>query len=86
MVTKFKVEKFDGRNHFSLWHIKMCALLVQQGLSKALKGRKTPPTIMLDEENDELMEKSHRVILLCIGNEVLHEVAEEDTTAKLWLR
>ena len=41
---------------------------------------------MLDEENDELMEKTHRVILLCMGNEVFHEVAEEDTTTKLWLR
>ncbi|KAL6322910.1 hypothetical protein AAG906_021815 [Vitis piasezkii] len=39
-----------------------------------------------DEENDELMEKAHSVILLCLGNEVFHEVVEEDTTTKLWLR
>ena len=41
---------------------------------------------MSDEENDELMEKAHSVILLCLGNEVLHEVVEEDMAAKLWLR
>ena len=48
----------------------MRALLVQQGLSKALKGRKELPTTMSDEENDELMEKAHSAILLCLGNKV----------------
>ena len=41
---------------------------------------------MFDEENDEPMEKLHSVILLCLGNEVLCEVAKEDTIAKLWLK
>jgi hypothetical protein len=36
-ITKFKVEKFDGQNSFSLWRIKMRALLQQQGLAKVLK-------------------------------------------------
>lgn len=31
-TAKFKIEKFNGKNDFSLWHIKMCPLLVQQGL------------------------------------------------------
>ena len=64
----------------------MHALLVQLGLSKALKGKKALPTTMSNEEDDELMEKAHSVILLCKGNEVFHEVVEEDTVAKLWLR
>ena len=64
----------------------MRVLLVQQGLSKALKGREALPTTMSDEETDELMEKAHSVILLCLGNEVLCEVAKKDTTAKLWLK
>ncbi|RVW44318.1 Retrovirus-related Pol polyprotein from transposon TNT 1-94 [Vitis vinifera] len=66
MTTKFEVEKFDGRNDFSLWHVKMCALLVQQGLSKALKGKDALPTTMYDEEKDELKEKTHSAILLCL--------------------
>ena len=36
--------------------------------------------------DDELMEKAHSAILLCLGNEVLREVVEEDTTTKLWLK
>ena len=85
-MTKFEVEKFDGRNDFSLWHVKMCALLVQQGLSKALKGKDALPTTMYDEEKDELKEKTHSAILLCLGNEVFCEVVEKDMAAKLWLR
>ena len=64
----------------------MRALLVQQGLSKALKGGEDLPTTMSDEENDELMEKAHSAILLCLSNKVLCKVAEEDTAVKLWLR
>ena len=41
---------------------------------------------MFDEENDELMEKAHSTILLCLGNGVLREVAEKYTATKLWLR
>ena len=41
---------------------------------------------MFDEENDELMEKAHSAILLCLGNEVLCEIIEKDMTAKLWLK
>jgi hypothetical protein len=36
--AKFEVEKFDGHNSFSLWRIKMQALLRQQGLAKILDG------------------------------------------------
>ena len=52
-------------------------------MSKALKRKEALPTTMFDEENDELKEKAHSVILLCLGNEVFHEVVKEDTTAKL---
>ncbi|KAL6322036.1 hypothetical protein AAG906_003179 [Vitis piasezkii] len=53
MTTKFEVEKFDGRNDFNLWRVKMRALLAL-------------PTTMCNEENDELMEKTHSTILLCL--------------------
>ncbi|CAJ1852449.1 unnamed protein product [Sphenostylis stenocarpa] len=36
-VPKFDVEKFDGSNDFSLWKLKLQALLDQQGLTKALE-------------------------------------------------
>ena len=34
-TAKIEVDKFTGENDFSLWKIKMRALLVQEGLSHA---------------------------------------------------
>ena len=41
--------------------------MVQQGLSKALKGRKSLPTLTFDEEKDELVEKGCSATLLYLG-------------------
>nr|GFA57493.1 zinc finger, CCHC-type [Tanacetum cinerariifolium] len=35
-ITRFDIEKFDGKNDFGLWQIKMCALMVQHGCDVAL--------------------------------------------------
>lgn len=80
MIIKFKVENFDERNDLNLWGIKMHTLLIPQGLSKALKGMKALPTI------NELMEKAHIVLLLCLVNKVLCDIAKEDPTTNLWLK
>ncbi|XLU54053.1 hypothetical protein S245_048701, partial [Arachis hypogaea] len=37
VLSKFKVEKFDGSNDFSLWKLKVQALLVLQGSETALE-------------------------------------------------
>ena len=39
ITTKYGIVKFDKKNGFSLWRVKMQALLVQQGLLNALQGR-----------------------------------------------
>ena len=38
MMIKYEIVKFDGKNDFNLWHVKMLALLVQQGVLKILQG------------------------------------------------
>ena len=87
-TVKFEVEKFDGHNSFSLWHIKMQALLRQQGLAKVLKPQeeKKNGITAIDEivERGELEEKAHNIILLSLSDGVLREVADEETTTRLW--
>jgi hypothetical protein len=86
-TAKFEIEKFDGQNSFSLWHIKMRALLRQQGLAKVLEPQEEKIGISaIDEilERRELEEKAHNMILLSLSNGVLREVADEETTAGLW--
>ena len=41
--TKFEIEKFSGKNKFELWKLKMSDLLAQQGLHKALDGKRKNP-------------------------------------------
>ena len=36
----FEIEKFNGKNNFELWKLKMRDLLVQQGLQRALDGKR----------------------------------------------
>lgn len=83
--TKFEIEKFTGKNSFSLWHIKMRAILVQQGLVKALDGKEKLPSSLTSKQKDEVMEKAHSAILLNLGDEVLREVVDVTTAPKLWL-
>lgn len=50
LATKFEIENINGKIDFNLWHIKMCAFLVQQGLLKALKGEDVLPATLSDEK------------------------------------
>ena len=38
IVTKFDILKFDGKISFHIWKVQMMAILMQNGLKKALCG------------------------------------------------
>ncbi|GJZ07028.1 hypothetical protein Tco_0540821 [Tanacetum coccineum] len=54
-ITRFDIEKFDGKNDFGLWLIKMRALMVQHGCDAALE---TLPADMEAGEKAALMKKT----------------------------
>ncbi|KAK2987908.1 hypothetical protein RJ640_003175 [Escallonia rubra] len=62
--TKYDLEKFDGSNDFSLWRMKMRAILIQQELLKALKRRQGLPDTMSDDEKEDMLERAHSAMLL----------------------
>ncbi|GKA76891.1 retrovirus-related pol polyprotein from transposon TNT 1-94 [Tanacetum coccineum] len=76
------VEKFNGKSNFSLWRIKVRALLKQQGIWAPLAGPK--PADMTDAKYNSQDEKAHSTILLSLSDEVLYEVADEETAAGVW--
>ncbi|GKA53721.1 zinc finger, CCHC-type containing protein [Tanacetum coccineum] len=55
-ITRFDIEKFDGKNDFGLWQIKMRALMVQQGCDAALE---TLPVDMEACKKAALMKKAY---------------------------
>ncbi|KAK2973986.1 hypothetical protein RJ640_020432 [Escallonia rubra] len=71
--TKYDLEKFDGSNDFSLWRMKMRDVLIQQGLLKALKGKQGLPDTMSDDEKEDMLERAHSALLLCLANNVLRK-------------
>ena len=80
---KYVVEKFDGKNSFSLWKVKMKAMLVQQGIQKTLMGRNQLPDTLSESENDGIMEKATLSIQLSLTDEVFREVAEIEVADEL---
>ena len=60
--TKYKIEKFDRRNSFNLWRVKMQGFLVQQDMLKVLSGKDKLPESMSEDEKEELEMKAHSAI------------------------
>lgn len=84
MSAKIEIEKYDRNVNFGLWQVKMRAVLVQQGVSKALKGKQSLPDTMTEEDKEDMDEKALTSIQLCLSNEVLREVVHEKTATDLW--
>ena len=84
-VSGLKIDKFTGRNSFSLWQIKMRALLKQQGLWAPLATDKQGADTSTAEYR-LLEEKAHSTIVLCLADDVITEVADQDTAGALWLK
>nr|GEV42210.1 retrovirus-related Pol polyprotein from transposon TNT 1-94 [Tanacetum cinerariifolium] len=59
---KFELEKFNGSNDFTLWKVKMRALLVQQGCAAALEGEDKFLKDTKEEVKDHL-DTFNRIIL-----------------------
>ncbi|KAJ4721050.1 Retrovirus-related Pol polyprotein from transposon TNT 1-94 [Melia azedarach] len=78
-----KIDKFTGRNSFSLWQIKMRALLKQQGLWAPLARKPVDP---ITAEMAVMEEKAHSTIMLCLADDIITEVAEEETAQGLWVK
>ncbi|KAL8160958.1 hypothetical protein V2J09_012447 [Rumex salicifolius] len=83
-VTKFDIDKFDGKISFSIWRVQMKAVLTQNGLKKALESKAKMPAGTTDEQWTDLDERALSAIQLCLSREVLREVIHEETAAGLW--
>ncbi|KAK9740681.1 hypothetical protein RND81_03G053700 [Saponaria officinalis] len=83
-----KVDRFTGRNSFSLWQIKMRALLKQQWFLASLQKKKKEgaAAVAVTAEITSLEEKAHSTIILCLDDDIITEVAEEETVAGLWAK
>ena len=79
---KFDITKFDRTTSFTLWQVKMHAILAQSGLHVALQGKDN-----LEETEKQKADADYKalaMIQLSLSDEVLREVVHEKTAADLW--
>ncbi|CAN6483429.1 unnamed protein product [Victoria cruziana] len=86
-TIRFNIEVFDGKmKDFNMWRLKMQSRLVQHGLSKALKGKEALPADWSETDKEDYLERALAAMHLSLSDDVLHEVADEDSPTKLWLK
>ena len=83
-ITKTSIEKFDRNVNFSMWRLKMEAILIQDGCELALQGVEEKPSEMTLQEFAELDKRARSGIILNLAYEVLAEVAAETTAKGMW--
>ncbi|RVX11676.1 Retrovirus-related Pol polyprotein from transposon TNT 1-94 [Vitis vinifera] len=82
--AKFNVVKFDGSGNFSLCQKRVKHLLVQQGMVKALYRKQ--PEGMDDIDWKDLEAKVVATIRLCLADDVMYHVMNEESPAAIWLK
>lgn len=64
----------------------MEAILIQQGCVDALLGEAKMPSTLSQKEKGDMVNKARSVIILCLGDKALKEVAREKTAAAMWVK
>ena len=84
---KFDLPLLDYKTRFSLWQVKMRAVLAQSNdLDEALEnfGKKDKKDWTPEESRKD--RKALSLIQLHLSNDILQEVLQEKTAAALWLK
>ena len=81
--TRFEVEKFNGTGSFGLWQTRVKDLLAQQGCLKALLQEAKPAKMEADDW-EELQLKAAGTIRLCLSDQVIYHVMDENSPKKIW--
>ena len=85
-ATKFEGEKFDGKVNFLLWKMRVMSLLLKEGTHRTLQGISKKPSDMDEDDWQDMDYKARATIVLCLSDEVLYNVMNEESTAGLWSR
>lgn len=80
--TKFSIVTFDGFENFDLWQRKVKDLLVQQSMVKVLCGKQQER--MNDINWKDLEAKTVITIRLCLTNNVMYHIMDEESPATIW--
>jgi len=84
---KFDLPFLDYKTRFSLWQVKMRAILAQKDdYDEALEGFGKESKDAWTPEEKHRDRKAMSLIQLHLCNDILQEVLQEKSTAELWLK
>ena len=83
-ISGISSTKFDGSGNFGLWQRRIKDLLVHQGMVKALYEKQ--PEGMNDVDLKDLEAKVAATIKLCLVDDVIYHVIDEESPAAIWLK
>ncbi|GJR91241.1 retrovirus-related pol polyprotein from transposon TNT 1-94 [Tanacetum coccineum] len=81
MAAKFEIEKFNG-NNFSLWKLKMKAILRKDKCLAAISER--PAEVTDDSKWDEMDENAIANLHLALADGVLSSIEEKKSAKEIW--
>lgn len=76
-LPKLEIEKFTIGGDFSLWKMKMKALLVHQGLESDLKEEdpETAESSRSDEKMKHMHNRAHSTLILSLSDSILRKIS-----------
>ncbi|KAH9668944.1 hypothetical protein KPL70_021590 [Citrus sinensis] len=85
-LPKYEIEKFTIGGDFSLWKLKMRALLVHQGLESTLEEEdpEASTSSVIDDKKRQIQNRAHNTLILSLGDSMLREISEEKTALGIW--
>ena len=84
--VKFEIEKFNGKNNFKIWKVKMHNLLMQQGVVKVLLGKAKQSVTITDDDWDEMDARALSAICLCLVDDVMFNIVSEKIAISFWTK
>jgi len=82
-TTKFEVEKFDRKSSFRLSKMRATSLLVKEGTHKTILGIEKKSSKIENDEWNGIDFRAKATIMLCLSDEVLYNVMNEETIVGL---
>ena len=85
-TMKFEIPLLDRSTRFSLWQVKMHAMLVQMDLDEALLRLDKIPSSFTKEGKECKDCKALSQIHLHLSNQILQDILKKKTAYALWLK
>lgn len=85
-ITRYDIEKFDGKGDYTLWKAKIIASLGQQKAISALTDPTNLPATLTVAEKEYMEITAYGTVVLSLSDNVLRELIDQEAAYNMWLK